>query len=333
MEQHSQQTTLDMERGLFLIKYESSESTDYPPRVRVAAEQGSESTVELILSPDADEAVLWSPGASLVARATGKSRLRVMVAAAEPHGSIAARVQVVPLSDDPGRAKEYESAQLNLSEFRVLGHVAGRGDVVVDSDNWVGGPLAPSRIEGIAINWPDKPRDLTLRYAVTVGGPRPNMGQFVEAGAFTGTRGRALPLVGATFEIEGSAASELQLVAESIFLGSPQTRIVGRRVVLAGPTGREPLVGLRVAVEPKDQPRSLRPTGETPRLRQSQYVRQGENIINDRPVQWSKSTGILERELNPIVANTLASPPRKREGRVRVFRSRPRQQEREGLLK
>ena len=175
-------------------------------------------------------------------------------------------------------------------------------------------------------NGPPNPRDLTLRYVVTVGGPRPIMGQFVEAGDFAGTRGRALPLVGMTLEIDGPGAAGRQLMVESIFLGSPQTKIVGRRVVLAGPTGREPLVGLRVRVEPKDQPRSLRSTGETPRLRQSQYVRQGENIINDRPAQWSKSTGILERELNPIVANTLASPPRKREGRVRVFRSRSRQE-------
>jgi len=321
MEKYSQQKTLDMERGLFLIKYESSESTGEPPEVRIAAEQGSENTIELILSPDVDEAVLWSPGASLVARATGKSRLRVLVAAAEPLGSMAARVQVIPLSDDPARAKPYESAELDLSEFRVLGHVAGRGDVVADADNWVGGPLAPSRIEGLAVQWPDKPRDLTLRYAVTVGGPRPVLGRFVETGSFAGTRGRALPLVGATLEIDGPAASGHQLMVESIFLGSPQSRIVGRRVVLAGPTGREPLVGLRLRVEPEDQPKSVKQMDQAPRPRQSEYVRPEKYMQDRHPTRRFTAGAVVERDNEVSVGSAAAPTQSKRVGRVRVFRN------------
>ena len=117
---------------------------------------------------------------------------------------------------------------LDLSNFRVLGHVAGQGDVVVDANNWIAGPLAPSRIEGIAVQWPDKLPDLLLRYSVAVAGPRPTMGPLLEAGNFAGTRGRALPLVGATFELSGSAAHGQQLVVDSVFLGSPQLRAVGQ---------------------------------------------------------------------------------------------------------
>ena len=51
MEQNSQQKTLGMERGLFLIKYESSDNADSPPSVAFSAEQGSEGAVELILPP------------------------------------------------------------------------------------------------------------------------------------------------------------------------------------------------------------------------------------------------------------------------------------------
>jgi hypothetical protein len=321
MEMYSQQKILDMEKGLFLIKYESSGNTGSPPEVRIAAEQGSESTVELILSPDVNEAVLWSPGASLVARATGKSRLSVLVAAAEPLDSMTVRVQVIPLSDDPGRAKGHESAQLNLSEFRVLGHVAGRGDVIVDSDNWVGGPLAPSRIEGIAVQWPDRPRDLVFRYAVTAGGPRPIPGRFVETGSFAGTRGHALPLVGATFEIDGPAASGYQLLVESIFLGSPQSRIVGRRVVLAGPTGREPLVGLRLRIEPQDQSKSVRQTGQASRPEQSEDPKTEEHVQERRTARRFTSGTVVERENGPSVANKVAPTQSEQVGRVRVFRS------------
>ena len=301
MEQYSQQKTLGMERGLFLIKYESSENPDYPPSVAIAVEPGSESAVELILPPDAEDPVLWSPGATLVARAMQACRLRVVVAASQPNGSVAARIQVVPLSTDPGGARERElaAAQLDLSEFRVLGHVAGRGDVVVDADNWVGGPLAPSRIEGIAIKWPAKPSDLTLRYVVTVGGPRPIMGQFVEAGDFAGTRGRALPLVGMTLEIDGAGAAGRQLMVKSIFLGSPQTKVVGRRVVLAGPTGREPLVGLRVRVEPTEQLQPARQVGQTPSRRQNGSGRQQEKIQPNGPAPQPAAAMVLDRDGEP----------------------------------
>ena len=319
MELQSQQKTLDMQRGLFLIKYESSEDTQHPPTVRVSADEGCESSIELILAPDAGGAVLWSPGATLVARAIRNARLRLVVAAAAPSGSTAARIQVVPLSQDPGGLREQElSAPLDLTGFRVLGHVAGRGDVVVDADNWIAGPLAPSRIEGFAIQWPEKLPDLVLRYAVTVGGPRPTMGPLVEAGNFTGTKGRALPIVGATMEISGAAAHGQQLAVDSIFLGSPQKRSAGQRVVLSGPTGREPLVGLRVRIETIDQSNAVRPAaGAT-------QVRQGENVQEFRSVQQAPAFTVVEEGEKEKAAEAAAPAEAKRSGRVRVFRSQSR---------
>jgi hypothetical protein len=315
MEKYSQQKTLDMQRGLFLIKYEASDGSDHPPRVGITADAGSENAIELILPPDASEAVLWSPGASIVARAVRSGRLRVAIAAAEPNGSTAARVQVVTLSNDPGGVREPEVAEpLDLSEFRVLGHVAGRGDVIVEADNWVGGPMAPARIEGIAIQWPKQPRDLIFRYAVTVGGQRPAMGQFVGAGEFAGTKGRALPLVGATLEISGHGANGQQLVVESIFLGSPQMKVVGRRAVLAGPTGREPLVGLRVRIEPVEQQKSVRQTTEASALRQD------EPVVDGRAVRESTSSPGVARKGKPNRGGATPPPLRKRTGEVHVFR-------------
>jgi hypothetical protein len=177
MELHSQQKTLDVQRGLFLIKYENCDDSHRPPTLQVGPEQGSESSVELILPPDADQPILWSPGASLIVRATRNARLRMLVAASHPNGSTAARVQVVALSQDPGGVRQRApSAPLDLSNFRLLGHVAGLGDVTVDVDSWIAGPSAPSRIEGLAIHWPDKPLDLGLRYSVTLGGSRPTIG-------------------------------------------------------------------------------------------------------------------------------------------------------------
>jgi len=334
----SQEKTLDVQRGLFLVKYDSSESANRPPRVSVAPDAESENALELILSPDSVDATLWSPGASLVVRAVDRGRLKVVVEPAEPNGSTAARVSIAVLSDDPLGAREsgLSPAALDLSNFRVLGHVAGIGDVTVSADDWVGGPLAPSRIEGMAIQWPDKPRDIDLRYAVTVGGPSPRQGQFVSVGSFAGTRGRALPVVGATLEISGSAATTHQLRVDTIFLGSPQMTVAGARVVLAGPTGREPLVGLRIVVEPIDAVRANRPTAQpgvsqkpsragasarTPQAagKENQTIHKTSTVARGRAAA-APDADIAESQSSGATAQSLS----KRGSRVRVFRSAAR---------
>jgi hypothetical protein len=46
-----------------------------------------------------------------------------------------------------------------------------------------------------------------------------------------------------------SSSGELEFVAEAGFLNAPTLRAVGKRVVLSGPTNREPLVGIRIGIE------------------------------------------------------------------------------------
>ena len=90
--------------------------------------------------------------------------------------------------------------------------------------------------------------DLQIRYAVKTARPMPTSGQAMELGSFAGTRGRAMPIVGLMLELSGPAAARFQFCVEAIFLGSPATRIISNRVVASGPTGREPLVGLRLSL-------------------------------------------------------------------------------------
>lgn len=149
-----------------------------------------------------------------------------------------------------GRMDVKESKLLGpLDDFRLLGHLAGRGDVIVEMNEWIGGPEVPCRIEGIAVAWPKRPGGLDIRYAVTLGGPRPSAEAFVETGSYAGTRGRGLSLVGLTLEIAGRAATEYELCVEALFFGSAPMREQGSRIVLSGATGREPLVGLRIGLQ------------------------------------------------------------------------------------
>jgi len=66
-----------------------------------------------------------------------------------------------------------------------------------------------------------------------------------------------MPIVGLMLELSGPAAASFQFRVEAIFLGSPATRIVSNRVVASGPTGREPLVGLRITLKNVDAAEQL----------------------------------------------------------------------------
>jgi hypothetical protein len=254
MQQSPEEKTLEVRRGLYLIEYASADDDVHPPKITVSVDRG-DGDISLISSPDFEQGVLWSPGACLVAQAAQAGRLRFIVSPSISNGSTAAQVHLISLSSDPSgvHRRGSETSRLDLSSLRVLGHVAGKGDVTVRTGEWIAGPAAPSRIEGFAIQWPNKPRTINIRYAARVGGANATNTPFVEIGAFAGTRGKALPLVGAALEISGAEAAAYELAVDAIFLGSPQMRILGQRVVLSGPTGREPLVGLRIAIESSER--------------------------------------------------------------------------------
>lgn len=132
--------------------------------------------------------------------------------------------------------------------LQVLAHLARLGDVTVAPDQWLGGPAAPTRIEGFMLKWPTKPNDLGIRYSAVVAGQRPAEVRSVDAGEFAGTRGKGRPVLGIAMELSGPAARQYTIVAECMFLGAPAKRVSGTSISVSGPSGREPLVGLKLAI-------------------------------------------------------------------------------------
>lgn len=252
MERDNQQQTVTIDRGLFLVRYAAAEDQEQPPTVKLSADPSSNGNVSFVLFPDHDEPILWQPETCLVVRTLAAAKLAVHVQPRRKGGSTAATVRIEALSQGNAaaamRSPAVSRAAYDLGSFRVLAHLTRVGDVIAKSDEWLAGPSAPARIEGIKIEWPDRPPGLTIRYGVKTARPQPISGRIVEMGGFAGTRGKAMPITGATFEISGKAASEFVLTAQAIFLGSPMARVSGKRLVLAGPTGREPLVGLRLTL-------------------------------------------------------------------------------------
>jgi hypothetical protein len=243
---------VELNRGLFLVQYQSSEDEAFPPRVRVSPAPGHESQIQIATHPDSDPNTLWHPNTSLVVRASATAMLQVEVLPARANGSRNAAVKIEPINQGQASAPTASTQPdlPDLDQIRVLGHVAGIGDVIVGAGEWIAGPSAPSRIEGIAIEWPRK-TDLELRYAVKSGSSP--TGQMVGTGEFAGTRARAMPITGLILELSGKFSDAYRIVADGIFLSSPAMRVIGKRVLLSGPTGREPLVGLRIKIDSVEQ--------------------------------------------------------------------------------
>ena len=207
---------VDLGRGLFFVNYKSAEDTTAPPKVTLSAAEGHERTIEFILHPDATEPTLWEPNSGVVVRVNSRARLQVQVLPTRAGGSRAATVSIEPiesgqLAPSTRRLEQNNGARgaLNTDAFKLLGHVAGIGDVAVGPNTWIAGPAAPSRIEGLALQWPDKPADLDIRYAVQLANAQPGSSKMVPLGTFAGTRGRALPLIGVVLEMGGNSRAPI----------------------------------------------------------------------------------------------------------------------------
>lgn len=268
METMAKRKIVDVDKGLFLVRYAAAQDAARPPRVSLSPEPSSDASVVFFLHPDHREAVLWQPGSCVVVRAAARSKLVVDVAPIDDHGSSNATIRIEPLTQGeapsrPERGGARVDRPCDLSDFRIHGHVASIGDVVVEADQWLAGPAKPSRIEGISIAWPGKPDDLDIRYSVKTARAQAISGRVMELGSFAGTRGKGLPVVSVMIEISGPGASNFEFVAEAIFLGAATMRVTGKRVVAEGPTGREPLVGLRLQLRQLTAPRTIAPAAAT----------------------------------------------------------------------
>jgi len=249
---------IDLKAGVFVVRYALAEEVSAHPHIRVSVDEQSKDDVFIILQDqNPADVTLWRPGSSVALRATRPGTIAIEVVPVQPDASTNATIKIDAVTqgeDDyqilgqaPGNAKQ----TLNVATLKLHGHVAGRGDIDVPANEWLAGPSVPARIEGFAIEWPSKPHNLDLRYSAI--GPRSNAAAtpMVPLGGFAGTRGRALPVLGINIELSGAGTSAVQLVAEALFLGSPIMQAKGDRVVLSGPSGLEPLIGLKLTLEPK----------------------------------------------------------------------------------
>ncbi len=289
---------VDLERGLYLVRYTSADDPTDAPLVTISAEGRG---IDILHDPSEESPELWQPGGCLVVNAKTRGRLVITISPALQSRSTRAVINIEPirsgaLPDAAPSAPMRSTPQVpriepvDISSFRLLGHVSRVGDVYVGPDQWIAGPEAPSRVEGFAIEWPGKPSGLDLRYAVALAKPDKASARPRSLTEFAGSRGKSMPILGVQLELVGAEAYQCQLVAEALYLGAPMMRTAGSRIELKGPTGREPLVGLRVGIQTRNG--ASRPAAPPP--------------------------------APPPSMMSMSPPPEERNsGRVRVFRRRP----------
>ncbi|MBV9288084.1 MAG: hypothetical protein JO288_09705, partial [Hyphomicrobiales bacterium] len=131
-----------------------------------------------------------------------------------------------------------------------LAHISRRGDVWTAAGEWAAGPDAPGRIEGLELR-PLQHEGVHAELQVRVASKDAKWSDWIEAGAFAGSRGANRPLIGVRLRVTGEQAHRFVVSADALFLGSAVMNKRGREVECVSMSGRDPLVGLRFEVCPE----------------------------------------------------------------------------------
>jgi hypothetical protein len=243
--------------GLSVLRYISAGDAVTPPSVRVDL-SAAEGRLDLIPAPGEAPDVLRAPGGAVVLVADAEIELTITIIRHPASNSAAVELRLEPLApaawsnvSDEHRGRDQAEAPIPAARLSILGHVARRGDVLVASGEWLGGPEFPARLEGIEIRWPAMPRGLSLEYSVIIGSNPLRKLRPCGVNEFAGTRGRATPIIQLTIALRGELANRYRVRAECLFLGGQMISESGPVITLTGPTGREPLVGLRLWIDAK----------------------------------------------------------------------------------
>jgi hypothetical protein len=243
--------------GLFVLRYVSSNDAGVAPAVRVSAPAGS--GVDVITHDYADFGLMAAPGEAVVVRASKPSHLTVNIlpSAGSDNNHAHLVLERVSATGMDGLSSSIVVMQqpalsdADAGDIEILAHVARRGDIVAQLGEWICGPDLPMSIEGLELIWRGRPSGLNISVSATqlVRGRRQQFPAGV-AGSFVGSRGKAVPLAGIVLALNGSMADRFELECEALFLGAQIVRRKGAVVDLSGPTGLEPLVGLKVQLWP-----------------------------------------------------------------------------------
>lgn len=246
--------TLRVGAGLFVLRYVGSSAGSQAPAVAISAPPGS--NVDILSEKGANAAWLAKVGDAVVVRSDRESSILATIEPLRRGGSRDAEFvferlhnglrqpQVNGLASD----ERLGSHSFRADDITILAHVARRGDLIIPAGDWVCGPQLPMAIEGFELRWRNRPAGVDLLAGATIKARELKTVSPLASGHFVGSRGKAAPLSGLTIALTGPDAGSYVLRCDAVFLGSSVISKSGRTIELSGPTGMEPLVGLRLFV-------------------------------------------------------------------------------------
>jgi hypothetical protein len=268
-----------VERGLYVLRYDSCADTMAPPTAFIKKAEGCEATLQIISAPGSIQGELPAPGSCLVVIAEAPGALHISMRRQRSQGLFDATLRLELLTSGDFRKKMSEprlpdgrdsvvSARgqgsvraQDFASFFIMGHVAHRGDVEVAPGDWIAGPDSPSPLEGLEIRNADSV-SVSIETQALLGGRPPKWSDWASPNSFVGTRGQRLPIVGLRFRLRGPDADQYQLNAEALFLGAPIMTQRGRQIELKSAAGSDPLVGLCLALTRENAGQVKTPDGE-----------------------------------------------------------------------
>jgi hypothetical protein len=130
----------------------------------------------------------------------------------------------------------------------VLAHIQSRGDVGAKFGTWLGETGSGHWIEGIAVAAPEVIAAEDIAYQGVLG--RGWLSPWVEAGAYCGSRGIALPLLGLRVRLQGEAAEQFDLKIEASFIDGSRVGPVGSDETCET-EGLASLEAVKITLEPR----------------------------------------------------------------------------------
>ncbi|WP_241694376.1 hypothetical protein [Komagataeibacter melomenusus] len=155
-------------------------------------------------------------------------------------GPVAAR----PAAAQPARVAQAAPA---LPEGRMMAHIQHRGDVQAELGAWMGESGSGHWLEGFAIQPAPGIAPHDLEYQAVLG--QDWFSPWVSGGAYCGSRGMALPLLGLRVRLKGAAAEACECQVEASFTDGSRMGPVADAPVMAAT--QAPLESFRVVVRPR----------------------------------------------------------------------------------
>jgi hypothetical protein len=246
---------LPVKKGLHVLRYVSATDMVRPPRVLVMGKPGASEGLSLLFSPDAVDGTMARFDDCVAIRAAHSAMLMI-TSMTDPLGVSTdielklepiERVERKPAHPVPDVDEPVAAPQ---GRFLVEGHIDRIGDTRAGASGWIGSATGEDRLESFAVSWLAPLKGVRLSYGCEMLGRGRQVARV--PGQLVGTKGQGTTINRVFFELTGAQAQDFEFVLTASFRGVPARTVVGTKVELAGPSGREPLTGFSLDVRERD---------------------------------------------------------------------------------